>query len=453
MKRIVTSFIRLLRDAGIPVTTQEAMDCIEACRLMGYDLALLRSVMEITLVKSQWEQAVFETAFDLFFMPQLQSPEAQAAVYVLPAGTADGSGQGNAGAGGPSQTLLSSIEGQPPPVIETLARQIVESIILEQGTPEEMMTRLRQLQVDAGWFGAVNHVERRYLKGEIDERVYRQWLDQFTLLERAIQRELSRKAVRGFGAEALRSLLAYANIRRREFYALSPVEMHAVEHEVAKLARRLAEQPGIRLRKANRGKIHISRTFRDIVGTGGCPIRLRYRDKTKSKVDLWLLCDVSNSVERFSRFMLQLVHAAQKRYANVRSFVFVDRPVDVTEWFRHQDVTAFFQARELRELFSRTGFSRYDLVFEQIARHHLPEINARTKILILGDARNNWLRGGREELAKIAERAQAIYWLNPLPQGTWQQGDCILEQYREYCRQVFECRNLEQLTNVAARIL
>jgi uncharacterized protein with von Willebrand factor type A (vWA) domain len=300
----------------------------------------------------------------------------------------------------------------------------------------------------------VNKVERSYATEQMKESAFQKWQKTFAQLEALIRRELERKAVRQFGRQHIVKLVEYANIRRREFDCLATAEIAAVEQEIAKLAKKLAERPGIRMRRAKRGKIDIRRTFQEVVRTGGCPVRLKYRDKVKSKVDLWLVCDVSNSVERFSRFMLQLVQAAHRRYANIRSFVFVDEAVEVTEWFKTQDVNAFLEARHLRERFNRrVGLSRYDLVFEQIARYELAAITARTKLIILGDGRNNWHPGGSEELAKIAERAQAVYWLNPLPEDSWLEGDCLMREYQRFCNQVFECRNLEQLTDVANRIL
>jgi uncharacterized protein with von Willebrand factor type A (vWA) domain len=304
-----------------------------------------------------------------------------------------------------------------------------------------------------GWFAAVNRVDRRYATGKILAADYQNWLERFEFLKIAIRRELERKAIRQFGRQAVLPLVADANIHRRQFSQLSAVEIAAVEQEVVKIARRLAERPGIRLRLSRHGRVDLRRTLQDVVRTGGCPIKLRYRDRVKSKIDLWLLCDVSNSVEQFSRFMLQLVQAAQKRYATVRSFVFVDQAVEVTDWFRRQNVSELLEARHMREMFSRTGLSRYDLVFEQIARDELTAITSRTKVIIIGDARNNWRRGQEVELAKIADRAQAIYWLNPLPEVEWYKGDCLMGEYKPYCRQVFECRNLEQLTYVANQVL
>ncbi|MDF2874269.1 MAG: domain containing CoxE-like protein [Sporomusa sp.] len=456
MKQMIVDFVRLLREAGLTVTTMEAADALKAAELTGFSPILLQGVLETTLVKSMWERPVFIALFDLYFdlAPPAEPVRPDQESITIKGATADGSGLSSAGAGGSADSLLETIANQPAAVLEALAREITAEIPLDNARPEEISGKLRQVQVKLRWFEAVNKVERSYATEQMKESAFQKWQKTFAQLEALIRRELERKAVRQFGRQHIVKLVEYANIRRREFDCLATAEIAAVEQEIAKLAKKLAERPGIRMRRAKRGKIDIRRTFQEVVRTGGCPVRLKYRDKVKSKVDLWLVCDVSNSVERFSRFMLQLVQAAHRRYANIRSFVFVDEAVEVTEWFKTQDVNAFLEARHLRERFNRrVGLSRYDLVFEQIARYELAAITARTKLIILGDGRNNWHPGGSEELAKIAERAQAVYWLNPLPEDSWLEGDCLMREYQRFCNQVFECRNLEQLTDVANRIL
>lgn len=456
MKQLIVDFVRLLREAGLTVTSMEAADALKAAELTAFDPVLLQGVLETTLVKSAWERPVFTALFELYFdlapagdiAPQHSEP------LIIKGATADGSGRSSAGAGGDAEGLLEAIDSQPAVVLEELARNFTANTSLASAQPEDISQTVREIQVHLRWFEAVSKIERKYLTGHMKEGTFQKWQKAFAQLEALIRRELERKAVRTLGRQHIQQLVEYANIRRREFDCLAAAEVMTVEQEIAKLAKRLAERPGIRMRRAARGKVDIRRTFQEVVRTGGWPLKLKYRDKIKSKVDLWLLCDVSNSVEKFSRFMLQLVQAAHRRYANIRSFVFVDEAVEVTEWFKNQDVNAFLQARHLRDRFNRrVGLSRYDLVFEQIARYELEAINSRTKLIILGDGRNNWHPGGADELAKICERTQAIYWLNPLPATEWLEGDCLMREYQPYCRQVFECRNLEQLTEIANCIL
>jgi len=456
MKQLIVDFVRLLRQAGLTVTTMEAADALRAAELTCFSPALLRGVLEATLVKSLWERPVFAVLFDLYFdlVPPVETAKPEQEAMTIKAGTSDGSGRSSAGVGGDAQGLLATIEHMPAVVQEELAKRIAAGVPLDNGEPEEIAGKLRQVQVKLRWFEAVYKIERCYTSGQIKEGIFQQWQKTFAQLEALIRRALERKAIRQFGRKHIIKLVEYANIRRRDFHCLTVSEITTVEQEIAKLAKKLAERPGIRLCRAKRGTVDIRRTFQEAVRIGGCPVRLRYRDKVKSKVDLWLLCDVSNSVERFSRFMLQLMQAAHRRYGSIRSFVFVDEAVEVTEWFKTQDVDAFLQARHLRDRFNRrVGLSRYDLVFEQVARHQLSAITSRTKLIILGDGRNNWHPSGWQELMKIAEQTEAVYWLNPLPESQWLEGDCLMKEYQQCCKQVFECRNLEQLTDVANRIL
>ncbi|HWR37876.1 MAG TPA: VWA domain-containing protein [Patescibacteria group bacterium] len=455
MKEIVIDFVRVLREAGVPATTMEAEDSLKALELVGFSPKLLKSVLQTTLVKSSWERPIFERLFALYFEllpPAAAEARAAGTNVIIPGSTADGSGRGGAGAGGDAGELLEQLKA-PHALLEELARAFVAGVTMESPTPREVAVRLHETQVQRRWFEAVNRIERRYDTGKMSEADYLKWQERFRLLQQLIQQELEKLSVRKFGREAMQALVADANIRQRQFSHLTSGEIVAVEQEIVKLARKLAERPGIRMRRARRGQVALRRTFQEVLRTGGCPIRLRYQDRVKSKVDLLLLCDVSNSVERFSRFMLQLVQAAQKRYSTVRSFVFVDQAVEVTEWFRSQNVSELLEARHMRERFSRSGLSRYDLVFEQMARHELLAITSRTKVIILGDAKNNWRKGEPEELAKIADRAKAVYWLNPLPEPEWWQGDCLMREYAPFCRQIFECRTLEQLSAVANQIL
>ncbi len=457
MKQMIVDFVRLLREAGLTVTTMEAADALRGAEITGFSPVLLRGVLETTLIKSKWEQPIFAALFDLYFdlAPSAEgSCGEQPELLTIKGATADGSGRSAAGAGGSAEQLLETIGNQPIAVLEALAREITASVQLDNAQPEEISGKLRQAQVKLRWFEAVNKIERSYVTEQMTENAFQKWKKTFAQLEALLRRELERKAVNQFGRQHIAKLVEHANIRRREFDCLAMVELAVVEQEIMKLAKKLAERPGIRMRRAKSGTLDMRRTFQDVVRTGGWPLQLKYRDKVKSKVDLWLVCDVSNSVERFSRFMLQLVQAAHRRYANIRSFVFVDEAVEVTDWFKTQDVNAFFEARHLRERFNRrVGLSRYDLVFEQIARYESAAITSRTKLIILGDGRNNWHPGGAEELAKISDRAQAVYWLNPLPADQWLEGDCLMKEYQRFCNQVFECRNLEQLTDVANRIL
>src|SRR5436309_14929603 len=60
-------------------------------------------------------------------------------------------------------------------------------------------------------------------------------------------------------------------------------------------------------------------------------IELRRRERRRRKVRLVLLCDVSGSMDLYSRFLLQFLYALQNVFGRVETFTFATRLTRVTE--------------------------------------------------------------------------------------------------------------------------
>jgi uncharacterized protein with von Willebrand factor type A (vWA) domain len=56
-------------------------------------------------------------------------------------------------------------------------------------------------------------------------------------------------------------------------------------------------------------------------------------------------------------------------------------------------------------------------------------------------------------LKSIAERARRVYWLNPEPRAEWDTTDSVMGLYARHCTEVFEVRNLRQLSDCVEAIL
>ena len=75
MDRLLTSFIRALRNADVRVSTAETLDALHAVQLVGYeDRALLKTSLSLVLPKTQTEKTVFDTTFDQFFALRQGAP-------------------------------------------------------------------------------------------------------------------------------------------------------------------------------------------------------------------------------------------------------------------------------------------------------------------------------------------------------------------------------------------
>ena len=73
------------------------------------------------------------------------------------------------------------------------------------------------------------------------------------------------------------------------------------------------------------------------------------------------------------------------------------------------------------------------------------DVNAKTTVLLLGDARNNYHAAQSWVVKEIKKNAKSVYWLNPEPRSYWNTGDSIVGEYGNHTDGVYECRNLRQL--------
>jgi uncharacterized protein with von Willebrand factor type A (vWA) domain len=68
-------------------------------------------------------------------------------------------------------------------------------------------------------------------------------------------------------------------------------------------------------------------------------------------------------------------------------------------------------------------------------------------VLVIGDARTNYLDPAVRDFAEIARRAGRVYWLNPEPRRYWDDGDSVIGSYAPLCTRVEECRTLRQIAD------
>ena len=91
------------------------------------------------------------------------------------------------------------------------------------------------------------------------------------------------------------------------------------------------------------------------------------------------------------------------------------------------------------------GHSDYGHAFEVFFERYGKDINSKTTVLLLGDARNNYHASQAWVVKEIRQKARKVFWLNPEPNSYWNTGDSIVGEYGVHCDGVFECRNLRQL--------
>jgi uncharacterized protein with von Willebrand factor type A (vWA) domain len=423
-----------LRREGMAVGTAELLDAFQALEAVPWTTQnQFRAALAATLAKSQDDQHLFDQVFDRFFF---RAVEREAIDRGL---TEEG------------------FHGQERMELDSLRERIRQAI--REGSDGELrdMARLaiaafgRQGE-GSGVIGVdVQRIRRTLgLKGERErdpaqlqdpDSVPQERLREF---ERHLRRELERQLI-----ERTRALPPSRPLREFERGLPSnPLQdLSQVHRAVAMLKRRLATQ-GMEQRGRTRGAhVDMRRTMRASLETGGVPLRLKYRPRRPRRPELYVLCDVSTSVTSASVFFLSVLHALHDNFRKLRSFVFVERISEVTEVFERE---RSFQgvSRAISSdagVADVSGYTDYGRVWLEFLGKVIDDLDPRSTVIVLGDARTNGRDPQAPAFSAVSERAGRMFWMNPEPKLYWNYGDSVMSAYEPYCDGVFECWTVKQL--------
>jgi hypothetical protein len=210
----------------------------------------------------------------------------------------------------------------------------------------------------------------------------------------------------GYSAEEL--------LRQKDFDAMTWSETEQVKRLLQQAPWRIAERRTRRLRPAKGGQVDLRRTARHSIRSSGELVRLMRRQPRMRRRPLVLLCDVSGSMERYSRLLLIFAHAVARR-EDVETFVFSTRLTRITRLLRRREID-----RALSEVAKRVhDFSGGTRIGQALA-----EFNRRWARRVLGHGAvtiivsDGWDRGDPGQLSVELERlrrmSHRLIWLNPL---------------------------------------
>jgi uncharacterized protein with von Willebrand factor type A (vWA) domain len=202
----------------------------------------------------------------------------------------------------------------------------------------------------------------------------------------------------------------------RDFSTFAPDEMADIARAILVIARRLATRESRRYRSTQRGHaIDMRRTFRRNIKFGGTVVELARKKRKIRKPRIVLICDVSRSMDTYSKFLLQFIYALQHTLGKVESFVFSTRLTRVTEYFKSSDIyTALDRiTREVPDWSGGTRIGESLKVFNRDWAMRL--VNKHTIVLIMSDGLDTGDASVLEqEMEQIQRRAARVIWLNPL---------------------------------------
>ncbi len=487
MDQTLGDFIKALRNADVRVSSTEVVDAHQVVDLVGYrDREMLKNSLALVLPKTAGEKAVYDYTFDRFFkfdeldeMEMADRAEAAGDKSIVPEmdETPGQQGQGNGGGGGKGCAAQGGGgEGAP-----DITASVQQAEMREKLSPLSQMVLtgdragisvamaeageavgLRNIHIftQKGLYSRriLEHMGLKALNNDITQLRKRDNPDAAELAERLRKgREYLLSQVRDYveqqfmlhadvdGSNLREEILSQArltNIERRDY--------KRVQEMVRKMAKRLIAIHSRRRKVYDRGQLDIRKTMAKNHAYDGVPFDIRWKSVKIDRPKVVAICDVSGSVAKVAHFMLMFLYSLNEVMPKVRSFAFSGRLGEVSDLFKDSDVETAMSKTLSEWGQGSTDYGRSLLDFAELAMN---DIDSRTTVIILGDARSNYGDPGTEIMKKIYERAKWVMWLNPEEKNTWNYADSVMRKFQPYCHQVQVCNSLTHLERIVSSVL
>jgi uncharacterized protein with von Willebrand factor type A (vWA) domain len=319
INRKLFDFIEVLRDADIVISADEVLSLFTALPEIDIaDKVSFRQALKTTLVKDYTDIPVFDKCFNEFF-----------------------SGREKLFDNIDVSAVASLIANSNPHLIEELndlLDQFLDSLgdlVMERSSEELLNMFLEELLPSSSGgaggmsiFKSNNSIASSFqsMAEEDGQENLRQGIDEL------LRGMLSlKKTKRSIGKE-LKNREDY--LLNRYIYQLTPDEIKEMRELVKRFGQKLKNRISLRKKRVKHGGIDIKRTFRTNLQYGGVPFKLFYKNKKIDRPQLVIMCDVSRSVNQYSRFMLLLTYSLQSLFSKVRTFAFISNMVEITDLFK-----------------------------------------------------------------------------------------------------------------------
>ena len=244
------------------------------------------------------------------------------------------------------------------------------------------------------------------------------------------------------------------SLRSKDFALLSEEELTEAQRFISQMTWNLGRRMTRRLTPAFNGQtIDQRRTLRHALRHGGIPIDLRHRKRKERMRPLVLICDISGSMDRYSRLLLRFVHALELGLDATEVFVFSTRLTRITRELRRRDVDSAI-AEVTNAVQDWSGGTRIGEAIKSFNYDWSRRVlKSGATVVVISDG---WDRGDpqllADEMARLQRSCRRLIWLNPLLGSPGYQpltrGMKAALPYCDYFLPVHNMRSLEALSHL-----
>jgi uncharacterized protein with von Willebrand factor type A (vWA) domain len=201
----------------------------------------------------------------------------------------------------------------------------------------------------------------------------------------------------------------------KDFAAFSAAEIAEARAALARLAWNPGERRTRRWVRGRGPRLDLRRAIADSIRTSGDIVRFRRRERRWRPRPLVLVCDVSGSMERYTRMLLLFAHAVAARQPRVEAFLFSTRLTRITRQLRMPRPDDALAAVS-QSVADWSGGTRIGAALKELRQRWSRRIlHGGPVVLLISDG---WDRGDpaelRDQVAWLQRSCHRLVWLNPL---------------------------------------
>lgn len=218
--------------------------------------------------------------------------------------------------------------------------------------------------------------------------------------------------------EQIDATMTFSNVvvdRETDFEQMSTDEIEAAKRAIARLRLVSSRKPTRRWRPSRRGhRVDVRRTLQASARSPGS-IELIMAERRRRPPPLIVLCDISGSMERYSRMFLHFAHALAAARDRVTAFVFGTALTNVTRALAARDVDRALAAlgRDVRDWAGGTRIGACLREFNRTWSRRVLGQGADVLLMTDGLERDATIDLGFEA-DRLQRSCRRLIWLNPL---------------------------------------
>ena len=212
------------------------------------------------------------------------------------------------------------------------------------------------------------------------------------------------------------SYSALEAISRQDFSSFKTEEHKDLQDIIQMIAKRMANKKSRRnIRSHAQKTIDVKNTIRHSMRNGLDIHTFQFKEKQVKKLNLILICDVSRSMELYSKFLIEFMYGFNQVSLHIKTFAFSTRLVSLTQTLTDGNFDNVLNNLADQVPYWSSGTRITESLTQFRNKYGNKLLNNKSIVLILSDG---WDTGDTDDLEStmkyLQKKSKRLIWINPL---------------------------------------